>query len=525
LVLGLVSLLAGVAQWQVGRISGQLIEVAAKQERQTGLVQTMVTSVHEYYIALFAAVVVTNQDDVEDQQQQIDRQYKAYRDAEQDLRAVVSADPQAADLVALLDELRGTAETVSNQAAAVRLAVGDPSRRESNGTSVAYTMRIVVDEWLNGLRRLQTLAVQRGEQANAQASADASAARTALVVLAALAMAVGLLASVTISRSVVRPLHRAVAVAERVAQGDLAQPINADRGTGEVAVLMRTLGQMQAGLHKLVSQVRETSSSVAVASSEIASGNQSLSSRTEETAGNLQQASSAMLQLTENIRQSAESARIANELADGAAAAAQRGGEAVAQVIVSMEQISTASQRIADITGVIDSIAFQTNILALNAAVEAARAGEQGRGFAVVAAEVRNLASRSAQAAREIKDLIGQSVDTVDSGAVHVRRAGATMDEILASVHRATEVISGIAAATGAQSGELAHVSRTVSDIDRMTQQNAAMVEQCAAAAGSLHEQTQRLEAMISVFQVDPHELISSPGLKAAGCSRITCWR
>jgi len=262
---------------------------------------------------------------------------------------------------------------------------------------------------------------------------------------------------------------------------------------------------------QMVHRLSETVQSISVASAEIASGNQDLSGRTEQTASSLQQTSSSMEQLTGTVRQTADSARTANQLASSAAQAAQRGGEVVSQVVANMEEITGSSRKIAEIIGVIDSIAFQTNILALNAAVEAARAGEQGRGFAVVAGEVRSLAQRSANAAKEIKTLIGASVEKVESGSRLVQDAGSTMGEIVAGVQRVTDIIGEITAAATEQSGELGQVSQAVSELDQMTQQNAALVEQSAAAAESLKEQALRMGEMVSVFRAGEAAAVSRP--------------
>ena len=251
-----------------------------------------------------------------------------------------------------------------------------------------------------------------------------------------------------------------------------------------------------------VGQVRHGADSVSVAAQQIAGGNADLSARTEQTASNLQQAANSMAQLTSTVNQTAESARTANQLASSASEVAARGGQVVAQVVSTMDEINTSSKKIADIIGTIDGIAFQTNILALNAAVEAARAGEQGRGFAVVASEVRSLAQRSAEAAREIKTLIGASVERVESGSRLVQDAGNTMGEIVASVQRVTDIIGEISAAAGEQSSGIGNVNGAVSQLDTMTQQNAALVEQSAAAAESLREQATRLSSVISTFKL-----------------------
>ena len=302
-------------------------------------------------------------------------------------------------------------------------------------------------------------------------------------------------------RKMVTPLRQAVSLADRIASGDLSAQIQPDRAD-EIGDVQRALARMTEALRSLVGEVRHSADSISTASSEIATGNQDLSQRTEATASNLQQTASSVTQLTQTVAQSAEAAAQANQMASSAAAVAQRGGEVVRQVVQTMGEINASSKKIADIIGVIDGIAFQTNILALNAAVEAARAGEQGRGFAVVAGEVRNLASRSAEAAREIKSLIGNSVDKVESGAQLVHSAGSTMDEIVASVQRVSDIIGEITAAAGEQNGGIRQVNQAVTQLDQMTQQNAALVEQSAAAAESLREQAQRLTGVVATFRL-----------------------
>ena len=304
--------------------------------------------------------------------------------------------------------------------------------------------------------------------------------------------------------SLCRPIDTARGLIDRIAGGDLAATPQVE-GNDEPAALMQSLARMQQSLAHLVSQVRASTDSISTASAEIASGNQDLSQRTEQAASNLQQTASSMEQLTGTVKQSADSARQANQLASSAAEVAARGGSVVSQVVETMGEINASSKRIADIIGVIDGIAFQTNILALNAAVEAARAGEQGRGFAVVASEVRSLAQRSAEAAKEIKGLIGASVDKVDSGSRLAADAGETMQEIVGSVQRVSDIIGEITAAASEQSTGIGQVNGAVTQLDRMTQQNAALVEQSAAAAESLKEQAVSLASVVGTFRLGAH--------------------
>ncbi|MBP6901248.1 MAG: HAMP domain-containing protein [Burkholderiaceae bacterium] len=303
------------------------------------------------------------------------------------------------------------------------------------------------------------------------------------------------------SRSITAPVDHARKVALAIADGDLGNSIRIE-GSDEAADLLRALSQMQTALATLVGQVRETSSSIHNASSEVASGNLDLSGRTEQAASDLQRAASSLEQITGSVRHSAEAAAQASQLARTAQDVAQRGGAAVAEVVGTMESIHQASQKIADIIGTIDGIAFQTNILALNAAVEAARAGEQGRGFAVVAGEVRSLAQRSAGAAREIKALIGANVERVAEGSAQVQAAGRTMDEIVGSVHRVNEMIAAVTQAAAQQSEGIGEVNGAVTGLDRMTQQNASLVEETAAAAESLTDQAGALTGLVGRFRV-----------------------
>ncbi|MDG0861791.1 methyl-accepting chemotaxis protein [Pelomonas aquatica] len=342
---------------------------------------------------------------------------------------------------------------------------------------------------------------KRGDEVFAKVDGLVSSLFVGLIVAFLACVAVGGMLAVQISRSIIGPLTAAKRFAERMAEGDLSRAPEVS-GTDESAEMMQALAAMQRSLSEIVGQVRESAESIQVASAEVASGNMDLSHRTEQTASSLQQASSSMTELTGTVGQSADSAMTAKQLAGAAAETAGRGGEVVARVVSTMGEINAASRKIGDIIGTIDGIAFQTNILALNAAVEAARAGEQGRGFAVVAGEVRSLAQRAAEAAREIKALIGASVERVEAGTHLVNDAGTTMTDIVGSVQRVTDIIGEISAAAAEQSAGLHQVNGTVTELDRMTQQNAALVEESAAAAQSLKEQAVRLAGLVSSFKL-----------------------
>ena len=332
---------------------------------------------------------------------------------------------------------------------------------------------------------------------------NANSSTQLIVILCGCALALGGAISWMLTRGIVLPIRDAVAVAETVASGDLTRTIEANT-KDETGSLLRALRHMNDSLQRIVADVRVSTEGMASSSSQIASGNIDLSVRTEQQAASLGQTADSMRELTDTVQQNADNARQANALAAQASTVAARGGDVVAQVVDTMGSITASSQRIVDIIGVIDSIAFQTNILALNAAVEAARAGEQGRGFAVVASEVRSLAQRSAAAAREIKVLIGDSSDKVRQGSLLVEQAGATMREVVDSVRRVTDIMAEITAASAEQSTNIAQVSRNIVDMDHSTQENAALVEEAAAAAASMQEQAAQLARAVSIFKLTP---------------------
>lgn len=369
--------------------------------------------------------------------------------------------------------------------------------------------------------------VQLNEQgaagATAQSARDYEMALTLISIGEAIALSLGLIIALAIARSIKEPINRALKVAQTVAEGDLTQKITAS-GKDEPADLLRALGHMNDRLVDIVGQVRLSSDSIATGSAEIAMGNADLSQRTEQQASNLEETAASMEELNSTVKTNADTAQQANRLASEATHAAEEGGAVVGRVVATMQDISESSKKISDIISVIDGIAFQTNILALNAAVEAARAGEQGRGFAVVASEVRSLASRSAEAAKEIKSLINASVEKVDSGTALVDEAGHSMEGIVSQVKRVSALINEISNASMEQSSGISQVGDAVNQLDQVTQQNAALVEESAAAADSLKAQSQRLAELVAVFKIDaqPNNFqsgthISSPGLKRPG--------
>jgi methyl-accepting chemotaxis protein-2 (aspartate sensor receptor) len=355
----------------------------------------------------------------------------------------------------------------------------------------------------------------QNETAN-QAKDNLNVALIAVAVAVALAVILMIVARIVFGRMVVRPLVEAGQHFDKIANGDLTQRVDI-RSHNEIGMLYGALKRMQESLTRTVSLVRRGVDEINVGSREISAGNTDLSSRTEQQAASLEETAASMEELASTVKQNADNARQANQLAASASDVAERGGSAVAEVVNTMQGISGSSRKISEIVSVIDGIAFQTNILALNAAVEAARAGEQGKGFAVVAGEVRSLAQRSAQAAKEIKSLIEDSVSKVGAGSQQVERAGATMQEIVASVKRVTDIMGEISAASEEQSSGIDQVNRAVSQMDEVTQQNAALVEEAAAAAGSLQEQAQRLAEAVSVFKINEGQVIDVPAHQLGG--------
>ena len=353
-------------------------------------------------------------------------------------------------------------------------------------------------------------------QAGAYAQDQAHTGRIVLLILGGVGLFSAVVMAVWTTRSITTPLRSAVKVAQAVAAGDLTSRV-AVHSSDETGQLLQALHEMNTGLVRIVTDVRAGSDAIATATGQIAAGNQDLSSRTEEQAGALEQTVASMQELAHTVKQNFDSGKHANALAESAAQVAVRGGKVVAQVVHTMEAINISSRKIADIIGVIDGIAFQTNILALNAAVEAARAGEQGRGFAVVASEVRSLAGRSATAAKEIKDLIDASVGNVSAGCVLVEQAGSTMDELVVSVRRVADIMGEITVASQDQTDGIEQINQAMMQMDQVTQQNAALVEEAAAAAQALEYQAQTLVQTASVFRLGdarqtPAMLLALPG-------------
>ena len=374
-------------------------------------------------------------------------------------------------------------------------------------------MAVKRDIYLAALKKLEVLEAKLLNESAAQIRSRYESGRLLLISLGVVAILLGIACAYWITRSITRPITRAVEVAEAVSAGDLTSHIVVE-SRDETGQLMHALKNMNDKLVSIVGQVRVGTESISTASSEIAAGNLDLSSRTEEQASSLEETASSMEELTSTVKLNADNARSANQLAIDASQIASKGGVVVSEVVSTMGSINDSSRKIVDIISVIDAIAFQTNILALNAAVEAARAGEQGRGFAVVASEVRNLAQRSSAAAKEIKGLIDDSVQKVEAGSQLVDKAGRTMDEIVQSISHVTQIMNQITDASDEQRAGIEQVNRAIGQMDQVTQQNAALVEEAAAAAESMQEQAAKLADVVGVFKLDAtqHYVAASAG-------------
>jgi methyl-accepting chemotaxis protein len=435
------------------------------------------------------------------QRKAYDSSLASYAEDEKRLNDLFSQDPGTSDeernYLQQLKVVRDEAMPVVEKAAQLGFK-NDPSAPEVMMTETVPAL----DRWIGLMAKFRDYEIEQSNIAAADAHKGYDRSITLLCVLSGIGLLIGVVVAWLATRSITAPIGQAVRVAEAVASRDLTSRIEADR-RDEVGQLLQALKRMNSNLVEVVSDIRGSTESVTVASKEIASGNTDLSARTEEQAASLEETASSMTQLTETVKHNADNARQANALATRATHAADEGNDAVQGMVQTIGQISGSSTKISEITGVIEGIAFQTNILALNAAVEAARAGEQGRGFAVVASEVRSLAQRSAAAAKEIKELIGSSVAMIEDGAKQATEVGATMGEVKQAIKQVSDIVGEIASASEEQSRGIEQVNQAVSQMDEVTQQNAALVEQAAAAAHSLEEQAQTLKSAVAVFKLD----------------------
>ena len=496
-VLALLLLIVGIAYSQLNRTNGGLAELAELEQR-AGIAREWVSKTQINVSRSVAIAKANGQPDIEKYFGPLIKATSAeISTLQKSMEDLVADDEGSKHLLAKVAAQR--AAYVALRAQLLELV----KQADAPAAEALLTNKMLPasEAYLAAMVAVQDHQIELAKAEAARLSAGISTSSHALLILLLLSVAVGATMAFFITRSVTVPLQEGVKTAALIAGGDLSQTLNSTR-RDEIGDLLRALGQMQCALHQLVGQVRSSTDSISTASAEIATGNQDLSMRTEQTASNLQQAAASMEQLTGTVAQSADAARQANRLAASAAEVAGRGGVVVSQVVSTMNEINASSKQISDIVGVIDGIAFQTNILALNAAVEAARAGEQGRGLAVVASEVRSLAQRSAQAAKEIKALIGASVEKVEGGSRLVADAGQTMNEIVSSVQRVSNIIGEITAASAEQSDGIGQVNTSVVQLDQMTQQNAALVEQSAAAAESLKDQAGKLATVVGNFRL-----------------------
>jgi methyl-accepting chemotaxis protein len=485
-------------------IKGQADNITKVNNVESRLVAAMDLTVTERALGMRNLMLLesTNTKEVQMEVDRVGEQGRKYADASQKLNAMFDTVPgttaKEKDLLKQIGEQAALAAPFYPRA--VQLALD--GKKDESYQLVRFDFRPVQKKWWALMRELVAFEQKQNDIA-LQAADDAyRAARTLMITFGLLALVTGVVAGWLIARSLLRQLGGepadAVHVAGRIAAGDLAVDIDIHgHDDNSLMAAMRTMRDSLAGI---VSQVRTGTDTIATASSEIAAGNFDLSARTEQQASSLEETASSMEEMTSAVKQNADNARQANSLAMSASHVAEKGGDVVSQVVTTMGAINQSAQKIVEIIGVIDGIAFQTNILALNAAVEAARAGEQGRGFAVVATEVRNLAQRSAAAAKEIKTLISDSVEKVDSGNKLVEEAGATMHEVVDSIKRVTDIMSEIVAASEEQASGIDQVNQAMTQMDTVTQQNASLVEEAAAAAQSMQEQAEHLAHVVGVF-------------------------
>ena len=508
LVLVLLLLVASLGLFNMGTIHAKLERIVNENVVKTELVNNMAESVHIVARVSRSVVLLSDEAAIRAELEKATKQRAAYNDAFEQL-GKLPATQKGLEIRARIIDWQKVARPLNDKVFELALAGNDAEATNvliKQAGPATQSWQDVMDEYIE-------LQKQNNNADAAEAGAAYQRARLLMLSLSAFAMVLGAVAATLIARSLLRQLggepHYAAEVAGRIAAGDLSVMVNTRRD--DTHSVLHAMKMMRDALAKIVAEVRAGTETIASASAQIASGNQDLSARTEQQASSLEETASSMEELTSAVRANNDNARQANQLAKSASAVAQQGGSVVAQVVDTMGVINDSSRKIVDIIAVIDGIAFQTNILALNAAVEAARAGEQGRGFAVVASEVRNLAQRSTAAAKEIKELIGNSVEKVGIGSKLVEQAGQTMEEVVNSVRRVTDIMAEISTASDEQGAGIEQINQAVSEMDTVTQQNAALVEEAAAAAEAMQQQAANLEQVVSVFRLDDTQRRVSP--------------
>jgi methyl-accepting chemotaxis protein len=495
-VIALLIVLALIGVSRIGAVAADTEVILHDRFVKVTLAQQVENEVNSQLRALQAALLAADAAGAERELASLEASAPRVSKALERLSATVDGDRGQAALKQVQERRAAFRDAEQRLVALVKAGKPDEGR-----ALLATAVQPLQDPYINAVEAFVKLQAEDMEAFGAEAAQMARSAKLLMMMLSAIAIALAALIAWVLTRSITQPIAQAVRLAQTVASGDLTSVVDISR-RDEAGQLLEALKSMNASLVRIVGQVRTSSDSIVTGSQQIATGSVDLSQRTEEQASSLEQTASAMEEITATVQRSADSARSATALAASASAVAGQGGAVVAQVVSTMRDISASATRIADITGVIDGIAFQTNILALNAAVEAARAGEQGRGFAVVAGEVRTLAQRAASAAKEIKVLIGESSGHVEAGARLVETAGGTMEDIVKQVRQVAELITEIGTATEQQSLGIAEVSRAVTQLDQVTQQNAALVEESSAAAESLSQQARRLTEVVGAFRL-----------------------
>lgn len=504
-VLLITALMALTGMWQLGVLKSQAHNLAHVEVERASLTQKWVENIRINWVRTTSALYASNTERVMVLQKEMDETSKVISGLQKQLEPMISDDHGKA-LFADIGRTRDAYRVPRTELLKKKLAGEDVS------AAVEGALLPLANAYLKSLDVLMDHMEQQLHAGVLRTEAVAVGGQWILGIGATLSATIGLILAILSTRSITRPIRQAVDSAQAISRGDLTIQIQ-PQGRDEAADMMRALREMRDNLARMVGGVRSSAEGVSTASAEIAQGNNDLSARTEQQASALQETAASMTELSATVRQNADSASQANELALTASTVAIRGGEVVSQVVETMKGINQASSKIADIISVIDGIAFQTNILALNAAVEAARAGEQGRGFAVVASEVRALAGRSAEAAKEIKALIGTSVTRVEQGSVLVDQAGTTMNEVVSAIRRVTDIMGEISTASTEQATGVTQVGHAVDQMDQATQQNAALVEEMAAAASSLRSQAHSLVEVMAVFRLSPDHVASNSTL------------